>query len=120
MVTARSAPADAVFESAVAAWQMGTPRDIRGANGLRIVGKASLGEPLAGDDLRDSIASGNDGLVARLDGHMEDCDNAVRKVNAVESDDQNPLPRRRSPGGLDILICRFRGWTRFDTHVEGI
>ena len=56
------------FSDAVAAWNMAGPRDLSGKNELKIVGDVTLGVKLDGKDLQDSLASGNDGLVARMDG----------------------------------------------------
>ena len=63
---------DPAFHSAVAAWHMGGRDDARGRNPLRIVGAATPGIRLEGQEHRDSLAGGNDGLVARLDGgHLD-------------------------------------------------
>jgi fructan beta-fructosidase len=72
--TARPQPptTDPAFHSAIAAWHMSGPDDARGRNPLRVVGAATPGIRLEGQELRDSLAGGNDGLVARLDGgHLD-------------------------------------------------
>jgi len=65
---AGSAPGDEVFKTALVVWHMDGLKDLAGRNELRVVGAVSLGVRLQGEELRESLESGNDGLVARLEG----------------------------------------------------
>ena len=60
------AAGDSPFSDAIAVWQMGGTKDASGRNELKIVGAATLGVKLEGKELEESLASGNDGLVARI------------------------------------------------------
>lgn len=63
------APSSAdVFKSAVAVWQMTDLKDGAGKSGLTAVGKVTVGKKLEGDDVQESLACGNDGVVAEFDG----------------------------------------------------
>jgi len=91
--------ADEVFGTAVASWQMGGREDVRGKNGLRVVGKAEVGLRLDGQDLGDSLASGNDGLVARLDGGYLDAGQGAGGVLNPSGEALTVSVRLRSPSG---------------------
>ncbi|WP_165220754.1 LamG-like jellyroll fold domain-containing protein [Aquisphaera insulae] len=62
------AAADSSFRTAVAAWSMANARDVSGKDELHAVGAATLGKTLDGEDLRASLAAGEDSKVAQLDG----------------------------------------------------
>jgi fructan beta-fructosidase len=63
-----SGTCDEAFKTAVAAWHMGSGVDMSGSNGLRVVGPVTLGVKLEGSELSESLKSGNDGRVARMEG----------------------------------------------------
>ena len=90
---------DGAFQSAIAAWQMGGVKDVRGANDLRIVGAAQVGVRLEGQELRDSIATGNDGLVATLDGGYLDAGQGTNGVLNVSGSALTVSVRLRAPNG---------------------
>ena len=56
------------FRDAVAVWHMNGLKDPAGKNELKVVGAVTTGVKLQGKELEASQASGNDGLVARLEG----------------------------------------------------
>ena len=69
ILAAEAQPAhDEVFKTAIAAWHMNGLKDAAGKNELKIVGAVTLGARLEGKELQESLASGNDGVVARLEG----------------------------------------------------
>ncbi|MDB5301554.1 MAG: hypothetical protein JWO87_3217 [Phycisphaerales bacterium] len=59
---------DDVFKTAVAAWHMGDLKDAAGKSDLEIVGAVEVGSKLEGRELKRALDSGNDGLVARIEG----------------------------------------------------
>lgn len=63
-----TANCDDIFRSAVAVWHMDGARDAAGRNPLTAVGNVALGVRLKGRDLDESLATGNDGRVAELNG----------------------------------------------------
>jgi fructan beta-fructosidase len=92
-------PCDEVFKTAVAAWHMGSSEEASGKNELKIVGAVTLGVRLDGQDLKDSLASGNDGLVARLEGGYLDAGQAVGGKLNVTGSNLTVSVRLRSPSG---------------------
>ena len=56
------------FQDAVAVWHLGGLKDDSGKNALKVVGAVTTGVRLEGKELEESLASGNDGPVARLEG----------------------------------------------------
>lgn len=94
------APAtDEAFRSAVAAWHFGGLRDALGDDELRVVGSASVGNRLEDQALRDSQATGNDGLVARLDGGYLDAGQGARGKLNLTGDALTVSVRLRCPSG---------------------
>jgi len=59
---------ESILQTAVAAWHMQHLDDAAGQNPLTVVGRVALGRKLEGAELRESLASGNDGVVADFDG----------------------------------------------------
>jgi fructan beta-fructosidase len=93
-------PGDDVFKSAVAAWQMADLKDLSGRNELKMVGAASVGIQLEGDDLRDSLASGNDGRVARLEGGCLDAGQGTDGMLNPKGSALTVSVRLRNPSGV--------------------
>jgi hypothetical protein len=96
---ADSAPGDEVFKTAVAAWHMDGLKDMAGRNKLRVVGAVSLGVKLEGKDLRDSIESGNDGLVAQLEGRYLDAGQGTGGMLNLTGSALTVSVRLRRPSG---------------------
>ncbi len=92
-------PCDAVFKTAIAAWHMGSLKDMSGQNELRIVGAAMLGVRLEETELRDSLWSGNDGLVARLEGGYLDARQGTGGMLNLTGSALSVSVRLRSPSG---------------------
>ncbi len=90
---------DEVFRSAVAAWHMASLEDASGGDELRVVGKAVVGVQLEGRDLRESLAGGNDGRVARLDGGYLDAGQGKRGKLNIAGAAFTLSVRLRSPTG---------------------
>src|SRR5438477_53499 len=61
-------PYNSVFRTAVAVWHMQDLQDAIGKNGLKAVGATAIGVALTGKERTDSLALGNDGVVADLNG----------------------------------------------------
>src|ERR1017187_3751598 len=57
-----------IFKTAVAVWHMADLKDAVGKNGLTVVGNVTVGKKLEGKDLQESLAGGNDGVVAEFGG----------------------------------------------------
>jgi len=91
---------DPVFRTAVAAWQMAGLKDDAGKNALGVVGAASVGTRLEGDDLRDSLAGGNDGLAARIDGGYLDAGQGTDQALNLSGSALTVSVRLRSPSGV--------------------
>ena len=96
---ASSPPAGEVFKTAVAAWQMDGLKDMAGRNELRAVGAVSLGVKLDGRQLQDSLESGNDGLVARLEGGYLDAGQGTGGMLNLTGSALTVGVRLRSPSG---------------------
>src|ERR1017187_4284894 len=60
--------ADDIFKTAVAVWHMADLQDAVGKNDLTVVGNVTVGKHLEGKDRQESLACGNDGVVAQFDG----------------------------------------------------
>lgn len=91
---------DEVFKSATAAWQMDGAKDVAGRNELKIVGTVTMGVRLEGKEFADSLASGNDGLVARLDGGYLDAGQGTGGVLNVTGSAVTVSLRLRNPSGV--------------------
>ncbi|MGO9204384.1 MAG: LamG-like jellyroll fold domain-containing protein [Limisphaerales bacterium] len=96
---ADSAPGDEVFKTAVAAWHMDGLKDVAGRNELRVVGAVSLGVKLEGKERRDSLESGNDGLVAQLEGGYLDAGQGAGGMLNLTGSALTVSVRLRSPSG---------------------
>jgi hypothetical protein len=96
---AGSAPGDEVFKTAVVVWHMDGLKDLAGRNELRVVGVVSLGVRLEGKELRESLESGNDGLVARLEGGYPDAGQGTGGMLNLTGSALTVSVRLRSPLG---------------------
>ena len=90
---------DPTFADAVAAWQMGDAKDGAGKNPLTPVGKVELGNRLDGTEYQDSLASGNDGRVARFDGGYLDAGQGTEGLLNLTGSALTVSARIRSPSG---------------------
>lgn len=98
-LAAPSSPADGVFNTAVAAWQMDGLTDVAGRNPLTIVGAVTVGLPLEGPDRLASLAGGNDGLAARLDGGYLEAGQGTGGMLNLTGSALTVSVRLRSPSG---------------------
>ncbi len=89
-----------MFKTAVAAWHLAGPTDVAGRNELKVVGAVTLGVRLEGKELQDSLASGNDGLVARLDGGYLDAGQGTDGKLNLSSSALTVSVRLRCPSGV--------------------
>jgi fructan beta-fructosidase len=88
------------FADAVAVWQMAGPKDVSGKNELKLVGAVTLGVKLEGTELHDSLASGNDGLVARLEGGYLDAGQGAGGRLNLSGSALTISVRLRNPSGV--------------------
>jgi levanase/fructan beta-fructosidase len=110
-----AAPPD-IFKTAVAVWHMGDLKDAVGKNDLTMVGNVMLGKKLVGQDLQESLARGDDGVVAQFDGGylsaVQGADGALNVTGSaltVSARLRNPSGTWGSPilskhGGHDRLV----------------
>lgn len=99
LAAAAAGPIGDPFASAVAAWQMGGPKDVAGRNELKPVGAVTLGVRLEGQDRQDSLDSGNDGLAARFDGGYLDAGQGADGALNLTGSALTVSVRLRSPSG---------------------
>jgi len=92
-------PGDGLFQSAVAAWQMDGRTDLAGRNELKIIGPVTLGVRLEGQELQASLAGGNDGLVARLEGGYLDAGQGTGGMLNLTGAALTVSVRLRNPSG---------------------
>ncbi|MGD0092476.1 MAG: GH32 C-terminal domain-containing protein [Planctomycetota bacterium] len=95
-----AAPAADIFKTAVAVWHMADLKDSAGQNGLAIVGNATVGNKLEGQDLQESLACGNDGVVAELDGGYLDAGQGAGGALNVTGSALTVSVRLRNPSGV--------------------
>lgn len=77
---------DAIFKSAVAAWNLADLKDAAGKNDLATVGEVAVGRKLEGKERDESLAGGGDGIVAQFDGgHLDAAQGADGKLNLTGS-----------------------------------
>ena len=117
---------DEVFRTAVAAWQMADLKDVAGKNGLKVVGPVTVGARLEGRDLQESRESGNDGLVAQLEGGYLDAGQGTDGILNLKGSALTVSVRLRSPSGAwgKPLFSKYGGHDRlvynlfsFDTAI---
>ena len=127
---AQPAPsAEDIFTTAVAVWHMADLKDAVGKNDLTMVGNVAVGKKLEGKDLQESLACGNDGVVAQFDGGYLDAgqgaDGALNLTGSA-ADRQRPAAsplrrlgnaalqqaRRPRPAGLQSLFAVVGNWLR--------
>lgn len=89
-------PSD-IFKTAVAAWQMDDLKDVAGRNDLTAVGNVMIGRKLAGKDLQESLAGGNDGVVAEFNGGYLEAGQGAGGVLNVTGSELTVSVRLRSP-----------------------
>ncbi len=95
-----AANCDDIFRSAVAVWHMGGARDATGRNPLTAVGNVVFGVRLKGRDLDESLASGNDGRVAKFDGGYLSAGQGDGGVLNLSGSALTVSVRLRSPTGV--------------------
>ena len=88
-----------VFKTAVAAWQFGDLKDAAGKNDLKVAGAVTVGSRLEGRDLQESQESGNDGMVAQLDGGYLDAGQGTGGKLNLAGSALTVSVRLRSPSG---------------------
>jgi sucrose-6-phosphate hydrolase SacC (GH32 family) len=105
-----------IFKTAVAVWHMADLKDAVGKNGLSAAGNVTVGKKLEGKDLQESLACGNDGVIAQFDGGYLDpgqgADGALNITGSVLTVSvrlRNPsgdweLPLFSKHGGHDQLV----------------
>ncbi len=86
-----------IFRTAVAVWQMADLNDSVGKNGLTAVGNVTLGKQLTGKELQESLAGGNDGIVAEFDSGYFDAGQGANGVLNVTGSALTVSVRLRSP-----------------------
>ena len=101
--TARPRPAASpgdIFKTAVAVWHMGDLKDAVGKNGLSIVGNVTVGKKLEGKELRESLACGNDGVFAQIDGGYLDAAQGAGGALNITGSALTVSARMRRPSGV--------------------
>ena len=88
------------FRDAVAVWHMNGLKDPAGKNELKVVGAVTTGVKLEGKELEESQASGNDGLVARLEGGYLDAGQGTDGMLNVKGSALTVSVRLRNPSGV--------------------
>jgi sucrose-6-phosphate hydrolase SacC (GH32 family) len=96
----RAASCDDVFKTAVAVWHMADLNDSAGKSRLTAVGNVAVGKRLEGKDLQESLASGNDGLVAQFDGGYLDAGQGADSALNVAGPALTVSVRLRNPSGI--------------------
>ncbi len=97
---AQSTPAtDDIFSTAVAAWHMADLKDAVGKNNLTVVGNVTVGKKLEGKDLQESLACGNDGVVAQFDGGYLNARQGADGALNLTGSELTVSARLRAPSG---------------------
>ena len=111
-----SGPAAAAspFHDAEAVWQMANLKDSAGKNGLAVVGNVTVGEKLQGKDWEESLACGNDGLVAQFDGGYLDAGQGTGGALNITGSALTVSVRLRNPSGVwgSPLFSKYGGHDR--------
>jgi beta-fructofuranosidase len=97
---ARKTGSGEMFKTAVAAWHFSDLKDSAGGNGLKLVGAASLGAKLTGDEYQDSLRRGGDGSVAQFDGGYLDAGQGAGGALNITGRALTVYVRLRSPSGV--------------------
>ncbi len=90
---------DDIFRTAVAVWQMADLKDAVGKNELAAVGNVTVGKKLAGKELQESLAGGNDGIVAEFDGGYLDAGQGAEGALNLTGSALTVSVRLRNPAG---------------------
>ncbi len=90
---------DDIFKTAVAVWHMADLKDAVGRNSLTVVGNVTVGKKLEGKDLQESLACGNDGVVAQFDGGYLDAGQGADGALNVTGSALTVSVRLRNPSG---------------------
>ena len=90
---------DDIFKTAVAVWHMADLKDAVGKNGLTVVGNVTVGKKLDGKDLEESLACGNDGVVAQFDGGYLDAGQGADGALNLTGSALTVSVRLRNPSG---------------------
>jgi fructan beta-fructosidase len=102
--TASPAPstlsADDIFKTAVAVWHMADLKDAAGKNDLAVVGKVTVGKHLEGKDRQESLACGNDGVVAQFDGGYLNAGQGADGALNLTGSALTVSVRQRNPSGV--------------------
>ena len=93
------APASTIFKDAVAVWHMADLKDAASKSDLTLVGNVTLGLKLGGAELQDSLAGGNDGLVAQINGGYLDAGQGADGVLNLTGSALTVSVRLRNPSG---------------------
>jgi sucrose-6-phosphate hydrolase SacC (GH32 family) len=91
---------DRVFADAIAAWHMGDLKDAAGKNPLKSVGAAAIAKRLEGAEYQESLATGNDGQVAELNGGHFDAGQGTDGMLNVSGSALTVSVRLRNPSGV--------------------
>ena len=107
-------PTSDPFRDAVAVWHMNGLKDTAGKNELKVVGAVTTGVKLEGKELEESLASGNDGLVARLEGGYLDAGQGTDGMLNVKGSALTVSVRLRNPSGVwnKPLFSKHGGYGR--------
>jgi len=92
-------PIAPVFADAVAVWQMADAKDGVGQSHLNGVGAVAVGKRLEGAEYQDSLACGNDGLVAEFGGGYLDAGQGAGGALNITGSVLTVSVRLRSPTG---------------------
>ena len=88
-----------IFKTAVAVWHMADLKDAVGKNGLSAAGNVTVGKKLEGKDLQESLACGNDGVVAQFDGGYLDAGQGADGALNITGSALTVSVRLRNPSG---------------------
>lgn len=88
-----------IFKTAVAVWHMADLNDSVGKNVLSAAGNVAVGKKLEGKDLEESLACGNDGVVAQFDGGYLDAGQGADGALNLTGPALTVSVRLRNPSG---------------------
>lgn len=96
----KRAKTDPALDSALAVWHMNGLADGSGKNRLTVVGRAAVGIRLSGHERAESLAAGDDGFVAKLDGGYLDAGQGAGGILNPAGSALTVAVRLRSPSGV--------------------
>jgi sucrose-6-phosphate hydrolase SacC (GH32 family) len=91
--------AEDIFTTAVAVWHMTNLNDAVGKNDLTMFGNVTVGSKLEGKDLQESLACGNDGVVAQFDGGYLNAGQGADGALNLTGSELTVSARLRAPSG---------------------